>query len=146
MKKVLIAVLTLTMLLAIAVSATAERNSYKIYNMPCEAIADNMLYKYHGDTNGGVDKTFNNHTVQISHTVAQVSADETNRIAAYCFNTGKTMGVNWHKANGTLYPCTSNAISTGKSYTAAGRGNTNYASKYGLNKITISGSIDSYDD
>ena len=38
------------MLLAIAVSATAERNSYKIYNMPCEAIADNMLYKYHGDT------------------------------------------------------------------------------------------------
>ena len=56
-------------------------------------------------------KTFNNHTVQISHTVAQVSADETNRIAAYCFNTGKTMGVNWHKANGTFTP-TSNAIST----------------------------------
>ena len=146
MKKVLIAVLTLTMLLAIAVSTTAESHSYKIYNMPCEGIADNMLYKYHGDEADSVYKLGSNHTVQISHTVAQISADETNRIAAYNLSTKKTMGANWHKANGSLYPCTSNAITGLKRYTAAGRGNTNYASKYGLNKITISGSIDSYDD
>ena len=57
MKKVLIAVLTLTMLLAIAVTASAAKsNLYKIYNMPCEAIADNMLYQYHADTKNSVDK------------------------------------------------------------------------------------------
>ena len=50
MKKALIAVLTLTMLLAIAVTASAAKSNYTIYNMPCEAIADNMLYQYHADT------------------------------------------------------------------------------------------------
>ena len=54
MKKVLIAVLTLTMLLAIAVTASAAKSNYTIYNMPCEAIADNMLYQYHADTKNSV--------------------------------------------------------------------------------------------
>jgi len=33
----------------------------------------------------------------------------------------------------------SNAISSGSEYTVAGRGNTNYQSKYGLNSITLTG-------
>ena len=146
MKKALIAVLTLTMLLAIAVTASAAKSNYTIYNMPCEAIADNMLYQYQADTKNSVTKLDVDHIVQISHTVAQTSAVETNRIAAYDCTTSKTMGANWHKANGSAYPCNSNAITKGHRYTVAGRGNTNYASKYGLSKITISGIINSYDD
>ena len=56
MKKALIAVLTLTMLLAIAVTASAAKSNYTIYNMPCEAIADNMLYQYHAYTKNSVTK------------------------------------------------------------------------------------------
>ena len=141
MKKVLIAVLTLTMLLAVTANAMAVTFTLPV---PCEAIADNQLYKYCASVfeyKGGSD-----HKIFVSHHVTQTSAVETNRIAAYSDLTKKTMGANWHKANGSLYPCTSNAITGLKRYTAAGRGNTNYASKYGLNKITISGSIDSYDD
>ena len=44
MKKVLIAVLTLTMLLTAAVGAMAETFTLSV---PCQAIADNQLYKYH---------------------------------------------------------------------------------------------------
>mgnify|MGYP001094974236 CR=1 FL=1 len=44
MKKVLIAVLTLTMLLTVSVGAMAETFTLSV---PCQAIADNQLYKYH---------------------------------------------------------------------------------------------------
>ena len=66
-------------------------------------------------------------------------AVETNRIAAYSDLTKKTMGANWHRADSGLYQCMSNAISSGSEYTVAGRGNTNYQSKYGLNSITLTG-------
>lgn len=58
---------------------------------------------------------------------------------AYDFTTKKTMGAHWHPSDKGQYPCTSNAIQHGHKYNAAGRGNTNYASKYGLNTITLTG-------
>lgn len=56
------------------------------------------------------------------------------------------MGASWKPADGAYYPINSNAIISGRNYTAAGRGNTNYASKYGINRITITGTINAYDD
>lgn len=84
--------------------------------------------------------------VQIKHRVTQTSAVENNRIAAYCKETGKTMGVGWKPADNAYYPINSAAIVANKNYTAAGRGNTNYKDKYGLSSVTITGVINSYDD
>ena len=78
MKKVLIAVLTLTMLLAVTANAMAVTFTLPV---PCEAIADNQLYKYCASVfeyKGGSD-----HKIFVSHHVTQTSAVETNRIAAY---------------------------------------------------------------
>lgn len=144
MKKLVCAILLLVMVLSIAVVASAERALFTIYNVPCEAISDAQLYQHHGD--GYVRKDSSNHIVQIKHTVAQSSANETNRIAAYRKDTGKSMGASWKPADSAYYPINSNAIVGGFEYTAAGRGNTNYATKYGITSITITGTIDSYDD
>ena len=143
MKKFVCAILAMVMLLSVAAVASAATAGFTIYNVPCEAIADNQLYQHHGE--GYVRKDTANHIVQIKHYVRESSADETNRIAAYCRDTGKTMGAGWKPANNAYYPINSNAIVSYNYYTGAGRGNTNYASKYGLNSITISGFIDSND-
>lgn len=140
MKKFIVAVLALIMLLAVAATASATI-AYEIdfeFSTPCQAIADNQLYNYHGDL--GAIKNTDSNTVHVRHTVVQSDADETNRIAAYEFNDRKTMGANWHPSDGIKYQCMSNAITEGL-YTAAGRGNTNYASKYGLNNITLVGRV-----
>ena len=134
MKKILIAVLTLTMLLTVSVGAMAETFTLSV---PCQAIADNQLYKYHATAFAYKGNSIN--TIYVSHRVTQTSAVETNRIAAYRQDTNKTMGANWHRADSGLYQCMSNAIAQYKYYTVAGRGNTNYTSKYGLNNITMTG-------
>ena len=134
MKKVLIAVLTLTMLLTAAVGAMAETFTLSV---PCQAIADSQLYNHHATAFAYKRNSIN--TIYVSHHVTQTSAVETNRIAAYRKYTAKTMGANWHRADSGLYQCMSNAIVQYKYYTVAGRGNTNYASKYGLNNITLTG-------
>ena len=144
MKKFIVAVLALVALLSIAVVASADYTEFTIRNVPCEAIADTELYNYHG--NYSVPKTYNNHMVQIKHRVTQIDADETNRIAAYNCSTGRTMGASWKPADFAYYPINSNAIVTGVEYTAAARGNTNYATDYDLSTITIYGFIDAYDD
>ena len=87
MKKVLIAVLTLTMLLAVTANAMAVTFTLPV---PCEAIADNQLYKYCASVfeyKGGSD-----HKIFVSHHVTQTSAVETNRIAAYSDLTKKNDG------------------------------------------------------
>ena len=89
MKKVLIAVLTLTMLLTAAVGAMAETFTLSV---PCQAIADNQLYKYHATAFAYKGNSIN--TIYVSHRVTQTSAVETNRIAAYRQDTNKTMGAN----------------------------------------------------
>lgn len=137
MKKCIVFLMTLAILIAATVSVSAETVSFT-FSTPCQAIADNQLYNYHG-TNGGAKKNGYSNIVYMRHKVVEITADETNRIAAYNVGTKKTMGVNWHPSDYGQYPCTSNAIKHGDSYTAAGRGNTNYASKYGLNTITITG-------
>ena len=142
MKKFVCAVLAMVMMLALAVSACAQSADFS-FNAPCKAIDDSQLYLYHGYDY--VDKETDNHTLQVKYHVVQSSADETNRIAAYSGTTYKTMGAHWIPANSQKYPITSNAIINGNKYTAAGRGNTNYASKYGLNNITITGIIYSDD-
>ena len=98
MKKVLIAVLTLTMLLTAAVGAMAETFTLSV---PCQAIADNQLYKYHATAFAYKGNSIN--TIYVSHRVTQTSAVETNRIAAYRQDTNKTMGANWHRADSGLY-------------------------------------------
>ena len=147
MKKIIIS-LAMVMLLSITMisSAAADWAGFTIPNVPCQAIADSELYKHHGD--GSVLKNLTNNTVQIKHHVEESDADETNRIAAYCMQTGKSMGAGWKPADNAYYPITSNAIVGNKNqyYTAAARGNTNYASEYGLFTITIKGVINDYDD
>lgn len=137
MKKSIIAILALVLMLAIAAGACAESVSFR-FSTPCQAIADSQLYNYHDDGDGALKRGSSN-MVHVRHTVVQNDADETNRIAAYKVIEGKTMGANWHPSDNGQYPCTSNAIVSGKRYTVAGRGNTNYASKYGLNTITLTG-------
>lgn len=139
MKKFIIAVLVLVMLLSITAIASAAENTFAIYGVPCKELADNELYLHHGD--GYIVKGPGDNQVQIKHRVSQNSASMNNRIAAYCSNTGKTMGAGWKPANGSYYPHTSNAIVAGNSYTGAGRGNTEYTNQYGLTSITITGGI-----
>ena len=143
MKKFIVAVLALVMLLAVAaVASAAETASFKIYNAPCVAISDSDLYKYHGDAENPATKRGYDKSVYIKHKVSQITADETNRIAAYDCIDAMTMGAHWHPSDYALYPRTSNAIERLHTYTGAGRVNTNYESKYGLNTITIEGFID----
>lgn len=134
MKKFVFGVLVMAMMLMMATSALAT--SFTL-NVPCEAIADDQLYRYHYDRyeveQNGDSKIY------VSHRVTQIDAVETNRIAAFCQQTQKTMGANWHRADSGKYQCMSNAIINNNSYTVAGRGNTNYLSKYGLSSITLSG-------
>lgn len=139
MKKFIIAVLALVMLLSVAAIASAAEENFTIYNVPCKELADSELYKHHGE--GYIVKGPTGNQVEIRHRVSQVSADINNRIAAYCKNTGKTMGAGWKPANGSYYPHTSNAIVNKNSYTGAGRGNTEYTNQYGLTSLTITGSI-----
>ena len=144
MRKFIIAVLALVMLLAVAVSAGAENTiakEFTINNVPCEKINDSELYRYRGQA--FVAKTNGNNAIKITHYVMQIDADETNRIAAYRQDTGKTMGASWKPADNTYYLTTSNAIVSGQNYTAAARGNTNYASQYDLTTITIKGVVHS---
>lgn len=143
MKKFIVAVLALVMLLAVAATAsagTANTAQFTIYNAPCEAISDSDLYKHFG-TDSCV-KHIEDNEVQMKHKVTQIDAGETNRMAAYDITDGMTMGAHWHPSDYRYYPITSNAIDADHEYTGAGRGNTNYASKYGLNKITITGILD----
>lgn len=137
MKKSIIAILALVLMLAIAAGACAEVVSFH-FSTPCQAIADNQLYNYH-DLGNGAYKNGPSNMIHVRHTVVQSDADETNRIAAYKVDGAKTMGANWHPSDYGQYPCTSNAIVSKTRYTVAGRGNTNYASKYGLNTITLTG-------
>lgn len=136
MKKFVCAILAMVMLLAITANAYALTIDFTIPTT-CQAIADDQLYKYRGDD--GVRKNGPSNTVYMRHRVAQINAGETNRIAAYSFTTEKTMGAHWHPSDFGQYPCTSNAIKQYHIYNAAGRGNTNYATKYGLNNITLTG-------
>lgn len=140
MKKFIVAVLTLVMLLAISVSASAANTASFALNVPTQAISDDQLYNYHGGSYA--QELAGDNTIYVKHEVTQIDADETNRIAAYRQDTQKTMGAHWHPADYCYYPCTSNAIAYRKYFTAAGRGNTNYASKYGLNTITLTGILD----
>ncbi len=134
MKKIMASVFALVMMLSIATGAMAQTFNL---NVPCEAIADNQLYQYHYDSY--LEKLSTSGTIQVAHRVSQTSAVETNRIAAYRSETRKTMGVNWHRADYGMYQCMSNAIVQYGNYTVAGRGNTNYKTKYGLNNITLTG-------
>lgn len=137
MKKVLIAVLTLTMLVSVA-SAASAAIGFTLHT-PCESIPDSQLYKHVSPQT--IYKYSGGNKFYVKHHVEETSAVETNRIAAYRVDTKKTMGANWHRADSREYQCMSNALVISQYYKVAGRGNTNYASKYGLNDITLSGSF-----
>lgn len=134
MKKIMAAVFAMVMMLSIATGVMAESFSLRV---PCQALADDQLYRYHYTRY--LEKLSTSNTIQVAHRVSETSAVETNRIAAYRYETQKTMGANWHRADYGRYQCMSNAIVQGGTYTVAGRGNTNYTSKYGLNNITLTG-------
>lgn len=145
MKKYVVAILTLIMLVAVSVTASADitATTFRL-TVPTQAIADDQLYNYHSDSY--VWEEVGDHTVHVRHEVTQIDADETNRIAAYCLESGMTMGAKWHSANYRFYPITSNAIEEHDHFSVAARGNTNYATKYSLNSITLVGSIDALYD
>ena len=65
MKKVLIAVLTLTMLLTAAVGAMAETFTLSV---PCQAIADSQLYNHHATAFAYKRNSIN--TIYVSHHVS----------------------------------------------------------------------------
>lgn len=142
MKKFIVAVMALVMLLSVTAIASAANDTAKqftIYNVPCEAISDDQIYQHHGEDY--VAEQGGNHRVKIKHEVSQSSAEMNNRIAVYSDKTKRTMGTGWKPADGTYYYHTSNAIVNGNLYTGAGRGNTDYATDYGLTSITIVGVI-----
>lgn len=142
MKKFIVAILALVMLLSVTAIASAANDTAKqftIYNVPCVAIDDAQIYQHHGADY--VAEQSGNNRVKIKHEVSQSSAEMNNRIAVYRQDTNKTMGTGWKPADGTYYYHTSNSIINGKSYTGAGRGNTDYATDYGLTSITIVGVI-----
>ena len=142
MKKFIVAILALVMLLSVTAIASAANDTAKqftIYNVPCVAIDDAEIYQHHGEDY--VAEQSRNNRVKIKHEVSQSSAEMNNRIAVYREDTKKTMGTGWKPADGTYYYHTSNAIENGEFYTGAGRGNTDYATDYGLTSITIVGVI-----
>ncbi len=140
MKKFIVAILALVMLLSVTAIASAAESTFAIYGVPCQALADDELYQHHGE-DYIVKGNDTDRQVQIKHRVTQSSADMNNRIAVYCKETRKTMAAGWKPANGSYYPHSSNAIRSNKSYTGAGRGNTDYVTDYDLTSITITGSI-----
>ena len=137
MKKLIAIILVATTLLSIASIASAAV-SFTL-RTPCEALADNQLYQHHSEQK--VWKYSGGNKLYVKHRIQETSAVETNRIAAYRHDTGKTMGANWHRSDNGEYQCMSNALVISQYYSVAGRGNTNYASKYGLNNITLYGSM-----
>lgn len=143
MKKIVILVMTFVMLMMIAVSASAAKKDFVIRNAPCdENITKYEIYKYNGGE--GITKIGNDETVKIKHSVRESNAGYTNLIAAYCSDTGKSMGASWKPSDNQYYLVSSGAIKSGQNYTACGRGNTKYLPGYPY--ITIQGTIDTYDD
>lgn len=141
MKRFIVAVLALVLLVAIAVSASAAANTASfVINVPTKELSDNELYKHHG--RNYAQELAGDNTVYVKHEVTEIDANETNRIAAYRQDTQRTMGAHWHREDNRYYPCTANTIAYGKYFTAAGRGNSNYDFKYGLNSITLDGILD----
>lgn len=140
MKKFVVAILALVMLIAVSVTASADITVTDFsLTVPTQAIADDQLYNYR--SNSYVWEEVGDNTIHVKHEVTQIDADETNRIAVYCQETNKTMGARWHSADYTYYPVMSNAITKHLHYSVAARGNTNYATKYSLNSITLEGFI-----
>ena len=140
MKKFVVAILAVVMLVAVCVTASADITVTNFsLTVPTQAIADDQLYNYH--SNSYVWEEVGDHTIHVKHKVTQIDADETNRIAVYCQEYGTTMGARWHSADYIYYPVMSNAIEEYKHFSVAARGNTNYATKYSLNSITLTGFI-----
>lgn len=135
MKKLVFAVMAVVLMVSVCAISMAEGFTLPV---PCAAIADDQLYNYHAENAVmKYDDTYN--IVWVKHRVQQTDAIETNRIAAYCATTQRTCGANWHRPDYGKYQCMSNAIYEGNEYSVAGRGNTNYATKYSLNNITLTG-------
>ena len=133
MKKVIFAVLTIVMLLSVTSIASAAV-SFTLYT-PCEAISDAELYLHVSPQK--IWKYSGGNLFFVKHRIQETSAIETNRIAAYRHDTGKTMGANWHRPDNGEYQCMSNALVISQYYSVAGRGNTNYATKYGIDHISM---------
>lgn len=128
MKKIITGALMLVMLLAMAVSASAETKCFN-YTVPCAEISDSLLYQY----NAGVYITEGNgdSTIDVAHEVPGANTIETNRIAIYRKTEGKTIGASWKPANGNYYAYQSSVIKNGNQYSIAARGNTKYQPQFG---------------
>ena len=138
MKKLVFIVMAVVLMVSLSATVMAESFTLPV---PCATIKDDQLYNYHVKNYVlKQDDTYN--IVWVRHRVSQTDAIETNRIAAYCEETGNTCGANWHRPDYGKYQCMSNAIFEGYHYSVAGRGNINYATKYSLNNITLVGTFD----
>ncbi len=137
MKKMFIFMLVAVMMLSVANVASAAV-SFTL-NTPCEAIADTELYNHVSPQK--IWKYSGGNLFYVKHRVEETDAQETNRIAAYSHGTGRTMGANWHRPDNREYQCMSNALVISQYYSVAGRGNTDYATDYGLDRISLYGSM-----
>ena len=78
MKKFICGILATAMMFALAANVCAEQVSFT-FNAPCQGIADTQLYNYHGT--GTAKKNGYSNIVYMRHSVTQIDAGETNRIA-----------------------------------------------------------------
>lgn len=92
MRKMISFVFMVVMMVSIAVTASASVNF--TLNTPCDAISDSELYKHVSAQS--IWKYSGGKVFYVRHKVSETSEIETNRIAAYRHDTGKTMGANWH--------------------------------------------------
>ena len=113
MKKTIVAVLATLMMTLMASGASAANSASFTITVPSNG------------TNPYVD----------------IGVNETNRVAAFDLDSQRVSMNKWLSADGALYPYTSNSIAKGHHYTAAFCANSNYATKYGLDTVTITGRI-----
>lgn len=93
------------------------------------------------DETGFIEKTEDSNVIYIGYQYVDIGVNETNRVAAFDLDSQRVSMNKWLSADGALYPYTSNSIAKGHHYTAAFCANSNYATKYGLDTVTITGRI-----
>lgn len=138
MKKTIVAVLAMLMMFLMASGASAANSASFTITVPSQGSGTDPLYY---DETGFIEKTGDSNVIYIGYHIVDAGVNETNRVAVFDLDSQRVSMYKWLSADGALYPYTSNSIVKGHHYTAAFRANSNYATKYGLDTVTITGRI-----
>ena len=136
MKKTIVAVLA-TLMMTLMVSGASAAN-FASFTITVPSNGTNPLYY---DETGFIEKTGDSNVIYIGYQYVDIGVNETNRVAAFDLDSQRVSMNKWLSADGAFYPYTSNSIAKGHHYTAAFCANSNYATKYGLDTVTITGRI-----